>query len=99
MATLSTQLLAEIVKMMTELAGDWEYDGEITPDTYLFGDLGMESLDLVVLCTAIQERHGRMPFAEFFAELGQRAPKDLSVGEFVAFIDQHQQLAVSNGAR
>jgi hypothetical protein len=48
----------------------------------------MESLDLVVLGTALQERYGRMPFAEFLAEIGQRPvrERDISVGELVAFV-------------
>jgi acyl carrier protein len=90
MATTSTQLLAEVLDMMNQLAGDWEYDGPIEAETSLFGDLGLESLDLVVLGTSVQERYGRMPFAEFFAEVGQRPEQDLSVGELVAFIDAHR---------
>ena len=48
--------------------------------------LGFESLDLVVLGTSIQERYGRLPFAEFLADIGQRPEKDVTVGELVAFV-------------
>jgi acyl carrier protein len=95
----TTQLLTDVLQLMNQLAGDWEYDGPITAGTYLFGDLGLESLDLVVLGTAIQERYGRMPFAEFFAEIGQRPLRDLTVGELVEFIGQHQHGAARGGLR
>jgi acyl carrier protein len=90
MATTSTQLLGEVLELMTSLAGDWEYEESITPDTLLFGELGLASLDLVVLGTAIQDRYGRMPFAEFLTEMGQRDIRDVSVGELASFVDQHR---------
>ena len=96
MAPTDPQLLAEVLKLMTQLAGDWEYTDAITPSTYLLGDLGLESLDLVVLGTSIQQRYGRLPFAEFLAEIGQRPvqERDVSVGELVAFVSQHRTQTV-----
>lgn len=74
--------------MLQELARDWDYASEIGPETRLFADLGFESLDAVVLGTAIQERYRRtMPFAELLAEIGLRPKPDLTVGELVEFID------------
>lgn len=92
MTAIDTQILAGVLDMMDQLAGDWEYSGEITPSTYLLGDLGLESLDLVVLGTMIQQRYGRLPFAEFLAEIGQRPAeeRDISVGELVAYVCQHR---------
>jgi acyl carrier protein len=90
MTTTTTHLLTDVLELMNQLAGDWEYEGSIGLETLLFRDLGLESLDLVVLGTTIQERYGRMPFAEFFAEIGQRPLQDVSVGELVMFIAQHQ---------
>jgi hypothetical protein len=51
----------------------------------------MESLDLVVLGTSLQERYGSLPFAEFLAEVGQRPveERDVSVGELVAYVCRH----------
>jgi len=92
MTAIDTQVLAGVLEMMDQLADDWEYSGEIMPGTYLLGDLGLESLDLVVLGTMIQQRYGRMPFAEFLAEIGQRPveERDLTVGELVAYVSQHR---------
>ena len=87
-----SQVLSEVLELMTRLAGDWEYSGTISPATSLLGDLGLESLDLVVIGTEIQRRYGRLPFAEYLAELGQRPVegRDVSVGELVTFICQNR---------
>jgi acyl carrier protein len=92
------QVLNDVLNLMTELAGDWEYSGEITPDTRLLADLSMESLGLVVLGTAIQEHYGRLPFSEFLADIGQRPTeeRDLSIGELVEFICRHK-VSVTSG--
>ena len=80
------RILADVLELMSTMAEDWEYGESITPTTRMFGDLGFESLDLVVLGTAIQDRHGRLPFAEFLADIGQRPEKDVTVGELVIFV-------------
>lgn len=86
MSTYYQQVLADLLEFMQSMAEDWEYGGDITTDTLMFADLGFESLDLVVLGTAIQERHGRLPFAEFLAEIGQRPERDVTVGQLVSFV-------------
>jgi acyl carrier protein len=85
------QVLADVLDLMTKLAGDWEYSGTVTPDTQLLADLNLESLDLVVLGTAMQERYGRLPFTDFLAEIGQRPieQRDITVRELVDFVCQH----------
>jgi acyl carrier protein len=85
------QVLAEVLELLQQLAGDWEYAGEVNSETYLVADLAFESLGLVVLGTLIQERYGRLPFTELLAEIGQRPveQRDLSVGELVAYVCVH----------
>jgi acyl carrier protein len=86
-----TKVLDDVLGLMTQLAGDWEYSAVVTPDTRLLADLNMESLDLVVLGTSLQERYGRLPFSEFLAEIGRRPVegRDVSVAELVAFVGRH----------
>ena len=86
-------VLNGVLEMLTELSGDWEYDGDITPDTFFLADLGLESLDIVVLGTLIQQRYGRLPYAEYLEELGQRPveERDITVAELVAFVCAHRQ--------
>jgi len=52
--------------------------------------MGLGSLDVVVLGTAVQEHYQQVfPFVELFAQVGQRAMPDIPVGEWVDFIHQH----------
>ena len=101
MMVTDAQILADVLDLMKQLAGDWEYTGPITAETQLLGDVGLESLDLVVLGTSIQQRYGRLPFAEFLADIGQRpvAERDVSVGELVAFVSKHRTTAAHGDAR
>jgi acyl carrier protein len=83
-------IMEDVLGLMHKLADDWEYTGEITPQTRFFADMNLTSLDLVILGTTIQEHYGQMlPFAEFFAELGQRSTPDIPLNEWVDFIHTH----------
>ena len=85
-----TAIMADVLNLLTELARDWEYSGEISPDTFLFADLGFESIDAVVLASHIQDHYQRqLPFPELLAELGRREVKDITIGELVEFIHHH----------
>jgi acyl carrier protein len=92
MTKVESQVLAEVLDLVEELSGDWEYDGLIEPGTFFLADLGLESLDLVVLGTLIQRRYGRLPFAEYLAEIGRRPveARDVTVAELVDFICRHR---------
>jgi len=83
------QIQNHVQQLLKELARDWDYSTEIDGETLLFRQLGFESLDIVVLGTAIQEHYGRtLPFSQLFTELGERGT-DLSVTELVDFIAMH----------
>jgi acyl carrier protein len=47
--------------MLQELTSDWDtdLDSQINPATSIVNDLGFESLDVVYLVTAIEQRYGR----------------------------------------
>lgn len=93
MTQVDPHVLSGVLELLNELSGDWEYDGVITPDTYFLADLGLESLDIVVLGTMIQQQYGRLPFAEYLEELGQRPvdERDITVAQLVAFVCEHRQ--------
>ena len=86
-------VLGGVLELLNEVSDDWEYDDVVGPDTYFLADLGFESLDIVVITTMIQQRYGRLPFAEYLEELGQRPvdDRDITVAELVAFVCQHRQ--------
>lgn len=93
MNQLDPTVLAGILEVLDELKGDWEYAGEIGPDTGFIADLGLESLEIVVLSTMIQEQYGRLPFPQYFDEIGQRPAdkRDVTVAELVTFVCKYRQ--------
>ena len=96
MSYVDPEVLDAVLELLNELSGDWEYDGEIRPDTYFLADLQFESLDIVVLSTLIQQRYGRLPFAEYLEELGQRPveQRDITVAELVEFVCAQRQASL-----
>ena len=83
-------ILTDVLNLLNQLARDWEYSGEITPDTLLFADLGFESIDAVILASFVQEHYGRpFPFPQLLADIGEREVRDLRISELVGFIHQH----------
>ena len=91
------EILEHVLSGLQQLAKDWDYSQTVGLDSYLFRQMGLESLDVVVLGVSIQEHYGQeMPFAELLAGIGQREVHDLSVGELVEFI--HTHLGSGNGA-
>jgi acyl carrier protein len=69
-----------------------EYYGEFGPETRFFGDLGLASIDAVVLGETLESRYGRkLPFGDLMGELGARADRDLRMSELVEFLHVHLQ--------
>jgi len=62
----------------------------ITPGTRFFADLGLASIDAVVLGEELQKHYGRkLPFNEMLADLGAREERDLTIGELVDFLHKN----------
>jgi acyl carrier protein len=62
----------------------------IDPATRFFADLGLASIDAVVLGESIQRQAGRrVPFDELLVELGTREERDLEIRELIAFLQRH----------
>src|ERR1700678_1848304 len=93
MTTLDPQVTQGILELLGEAQGDWEYTGEIGPDTRSVADLGLESLEIVVLSTMVPQRSGRRPFPQFSDEIGQRPvdERDLTVADLAMFVCEHRQ--------
>ena len=85
----SDQILDDLAAILSNFHGR-EYSGRIDAETMFFADLGLASIDAVVLGETLQERYGRpLPFGELMAELGRRADRDLTLGELAAFLSKH----------
>lgn len=79
-----------LMDMLKELREDWEYSGELTEETGIFGDLGFESVDAVALSAAVEDHFGRsLPFAEFLTRAREQNLKDISIGFFLDFLMLH----------
>lgn len=99
MTVTKQDLLTHTLELLAQLAGDWEYDGEITSDTFLFSGLGFQSLDAVILGNSLQEHFGQIiPYADLLADIGQRELRDVSVEEWVDFTYQHLNNSLSGAA-
>ena len=84
-----SELLAEVQCLFREALGV-DPIVPIDRETRFFADLGLASIDAVVLGEAIQQHFERMiPFPELMAELGRRQQRDLAIGELIEFIRIH----------
>jgi acyl carrier protein len=82
-------ILADVARILSDFQGR-EYSGPIDRETRFFADLGLASIDAVVLGETLQEHYSRpLPFGELMAELGQRADRDLSIGELADFLTRN----------
>ena len=84
-------IFADVTRLLTDMHG-CDYLGAVDPDTRFFADLGLASIDTVVLGEQLEQHYGRsLPFEDLMAELGQRTDRDLAIGELVAFLHRHLQ--------
>jgi acyl carrier protein len=92
------EALDYVLQMVQGLCQDWDYADPVGPDSLLFTGLGLESLDAVVLGTAIQEHYRiQMPFAELLADIGEKR-RDLSIAELADFVYRHVNAAAEQEA-
>ena len=82
----------DIVEILKTMTADWDtsFDGQIGPETALIGDLDFESIDVVQLVVAIEEKYQRrdLPFDQLLMEEG-RYVDELKVGRIVDFMAEH----------
>jgi acyl carrier protein len=84
------QILHDLEGILRNFRGR-EYVGVIDRRTRVFGDLGLASIEAIVLGETLDQRYARpFPFHQLLSELGQRQAEDLEVGELVDFL--HAQL-------
>jgi acyl carrier protein len=85
------QILADLAEVVRRTFPDRDFPDEVGPETQLFADLGMASIDLVVLAERLESHYGRrLPFGQFLNGLRTRGASDVELGELVAFL--HQQV-------
>jgi acyl carrier protein len=84
-----TEILDDVIAVLDRDLGV-QSSSPITEDTLCFADLGLASIDAVVLSERLQEHYDRsLPFSDLMAEMGRKTERDLSIGELVAFLAAH----------
>ncbi len=88
-APLESAIWAELTRILADFQGR-EYSGPIGRETRFFADLGLASIDAVVLGETLEAHFGRpLPFGEMMADLGKRVDRDMTLGELAAFLARH----------
>ena len=87
------QILQDLGGLLREFNGK-EYSGNIGPKTLFFGDLGLASIDAVILAETLERLYDRtFPFSQFLSEIGRGGIRDIELGELAAFL--HRQMTRS----
>ena len=85
----SEQVLAELAAVVSRTFPDRDFP-EVDLESRAFSDLGLASIDLVVLAEQLEVNFGRkLPFGAFLKTLRDRGADDVSLGDLVAFLQQN----------
>lgn len=83
---------SDTIELLRELTVDWDTGlaDAMHANTAIVQDLGFESLDVVYLVTAIEQKYGRrdLPFEKLLMVDG-RYVDDLTVAEIAEFLQAH----------
>jgi len=84
------QLYADLATVMATAFPDRDISVTVGPDTRVFADLGMASIELIVLGERLEQFYGRkLPFGPFLAGLRKQGAEDLELGTLVEFLRSH----------
>lgn len=84
------EITRDLATIMATAFPDRDLPTAVGPDTRVFADLGLASIDVVVLGERLEQFYGRrLPFGAFLAGLRTRGADDLMLGDLVAFLQQH----------
>jgi acyl carrier protein len=85
----SAEIMADLSEILASFNGR-DYSGSIGPETRFFADLGLASIDAVVLGETLEAHYGRpLPFGALMADLGSRTERDMKLGEMAEFLHRH----------
>lgn len=84
------QLYRDLAEVMATAFPDRDISVDVGPDTRVFADLGLASIELVVLGERLEQFYGRkLPYGPFLADLRRGGAEDLGLGALVGFLQQH----------
>jgi acyl carrier protein len=83
------EILADVAAILSNELGVI-VSGAIDENTRFFAELGLASIDAVVLGEALQHHYNRpLPFGELMVKIGRRTERDITIGELVTFLHAH----------
>jgi acyl carrier protein len=84
------EILADLAAVVRRTFPDRDFPDSVDLQTRAFSDLGLASIDLVVLAERLDAHYGRrLPFGAFLKGLRDRGADDLELGELVSFLQKH----------
>jgi acyl carrier protein len=89
------QIVQDLANLLHEFNGK-EYSGNIGAKTLFFGDLGMVSIDAVILAETLERFYNRsFPFSQFLSAIARQGMRDIEIGELAMFL--HAKMSSSGG--
>ena len=85
------QIVADLVELLSNFQGR-EYSDEIGPRTLFFGELGVASIDAVVLGEMLDERYSqKFPYGDFLSGMRDSQAQDIELGQLADFLWRNLQ--------
>jgi len=85
--TAPDRVLADLATVVRRAFPDRDFQDAVGPDTRVLADLGLASIDIVVLAEQLGAYYGkRLPFGSFLKGLRDRGADDIALGELVTFL-------------
>lgn len=84
------RVLADLTTVVRRAFPDRDFPDDVGPHTRVLADLGLASIDVVVLAEQLGAFYGkRLPFGTFLKGLRDRGADDIALGELVTFLQQN----------
>jgi acyl carrier protein len=84
------RVLADLAAVVRRAFPDRDFPEAVGMDTRVLADLGLASIDVVVLAEQLGAFYGkRLPFGTFLKNLRDRGSDDIELGELVRFLQAH----------
>ena len=84
------EILRDLRNVVQRTFPDRDFPDGVSGSTRVFADLGLASIDLVVLAERLETHYDRrLPFGVFLKELRDRGADDVELGDLVAFLQKH----------
>jgi acyl carrier protein len=83
-------IMRDLREVMVAAFPDRDLSPEVGLQSQVFADLGLASIDVIVLGERLEQFYGRrLPFGPFLAGLRARGANDLAIADLVAFLQRH----------